>query len=85
MEWCAAERFALAAGGRAWTLQNCLKMATNPTRPLYAVLGGALMIARKGRFHSVSVFGNELGNGVHFLCHEIDPRTSEVLFQVFEG
>ena len=43
----AVQRCALLAGGRAWTLlgssislkpENCLKMATNPTCPVHAVL-----------------------------------------------
>ncbi|MDO9129214.1 MAG: hypothetical protein Q7U34_05040, partial [Anaerolineales bacterium] len=43
-----AQRFALLAGGRAWTMlgsrknskpEKCLKMATNPTCPVHAMLG----------------------------------------------
>jgi len=46
-----AQRFALLAGGRAWTMlgsrenskpEKCLKMATNPTCPVHALLGGGI-------------------------------------------
>ena len=47
-----AQRFALLALGRAWTLpgsrknlkpENALRMPQNPQRPVHAVLGGVLL------------------------------------------
>jgi len=50
----AAQRLALLAGGRAWTLpgssinsklENCLEIAQTPTCPVHAVLGAVLQRA----------------------------------------
>jgi hypothetical protein len=49
LNWRNAQRFALLALGRVWTLlesrknpkpEKCLKMPQNPQRPVHAMLGG---------------------------------------------
>jgi hypothetical protein len=59
-----AERFALLALGRAWTMlgsrkspkpEKCLKMPQNPTRQVHALLGNLAAYQNTGFYHNANL------------------------------